>query len=61
MGNCAMLMESKPWTIYWSFQGQKKEHVNEMWEIQLKETSADTERTKCNTNGTKTGSSKNIY
>ena len=55
-----MLMESKPWTIYWFSQGQKKEHLNRMREIQFRETSADTERIKYNTNGIKTGSSKNI-
>ena len=55
-----MLMESKPWTIYWFSQGQKKEHLNQMREIQFRETSADTERIKYNTNGIKTGSSKNI-
>ena len=55
-----MLMESKPWTIYWFSQGQKKEHLNRMREIQFRKTSADTERTKCNTNGIKTGSSKSI-
>ena len=53
-------MESKPWTIYWFSQGQKKEHLNRMREIQFRETSADTERIKYNTNGIKTGSSKNI-
>ena len=31
-------MESKPWTIYWFSQGQKKEHLNRMWEIQFRET-----------------------
>ena len=55
-----MLMESKPWTIYWFSQGQKKEHLNRMREIQFRETSADTERIKYNTNRIKTGSSKNI-
>ena len=55
-----MLMESKPWTIYWSSQGQKKEHLNRMREIQLRETSADTERVKYNSEGIKIGSSKNI-
>ena len=37
-------MESKPWTIYWFSQGQKKEHLNvgnTIWQ-----TSADTERIK---------------
>ena len=53
-------MESKPSTIYWFSQGQKKEHLNRMREIQFRETSADTERIKYNTNGIKTGSSKNI-
>ena len=58
--NCAVLMESKPWTIYWFSQGQKKEHVNWMREIQFRDTSADTERIKYNTNEIKAGSSKNI-
>ena len=58
--NCVMLMESKPWTIHWFFQRQKKEHLNRMREIKFRETSADTERLKYNTNGIKTGSSKNI-
>ena len=31
-----------------------------MWEIQFRETSADTERSRYNTSGIKTGSSKNI-
>ena len=53
-------MESKPWNIYWFSQGQKKEHLNWMREIQFRQTSADTERIKYNTNGIKTGSSKNI-
>ena len=52
-------MESKPWTIYWFSQGQKKEHLNQMREIQFRETSADNERIKYNTNGIKTRSSKN--
>ena len=55
-GNCAMLMESKPWTIYWFSQRQKKEHLNRMREIQFRETSADTEQIKYNTNGIKTRS-----
>ena len=55
-----MLMESKPWTIYWFSQGQKKQYLNQMREIQFRETSADTERIKYNTNGIKTGSLKNI-
>ena len=55
-----MLMESKPWTIYWFSQGEKKEHLNRMREIEFRETSADTERIKYNTNGIKTGSLKNI-
>ena len=59
-GNCAMLMESMPWTIYWFSQIQKKEHLTQMREIQFRECSADTEWIKCNTNGVKTGSSKNI-
>ena len=25
-------MELKPWTMYWFFQGQKKEHLNRMQE-----------------------------
>ena len=54
-----MLMESKPWTIYWFSQGQKKQYLNQMREIQFRETSADTERIKYNTNGIKTGSLKN--
>ena len=58
-GNCVMLMESKPWTIYWFSQGQKKEHLNRMRGIQFRETSADTERIKYNTNGIKTGCLKN--
>ena len=53
-------MESKPLTIYWFSQGQKKEYLSPMREIQFKETSADTEWIKNNTNGIKTGSSKNI-
>ena len=59
-GICAMLMESKPWTIYWFSQDQKKEYLNRMREIQFKETSADTEPIKYNTNGIKTGSLTNI-
>ena len=55
-----MLMESKPWTMYWFSQGQKKEHLNRMREIEFMETSADAERIKYNANGIKTGSSKNI-
>ena len=35
-GNCVMLMESKPWTTYWFSQGQKKEHLNRMREIQFR-------------------------
>ena len=54
-------MESKPWTIYWFSQSQKKGHLNRMREMQFRETSADTERIKYITNGIKTGSSKNIY
>ena len=42
-GNCVMLMEPKPWTIYWLSQGQKKEHVNRLREIKFRETSAGTE------------------
>ena len=53
-------MESKPSTIYWFSQGQKKEHLNRMREIQFRKTSADTERIKDNTNGIKTGSSKTL-
>ena len=41
-------------------QGQRKEHLNRMREIKSWEISADTERIKYNTNGIKTGSSKNI-
>ena len=59
-GNYAMLMESKLWTIYWFSQGQKKDHLNRMREIKFRETSADTERIKYNTNGIKTTSLKNI-
>ena len=59
-GNCAMLMESEPWTIYWFSQGQNKKHLNRMREIQFRETSAGTEQIKYNTNGTKTSSSTNI-
>ena len=55
-----MLMESKPWTIYWFSQGQKKEHLNRMREIEFMETSADAEQIKHNANGIKTESSKNI-
>ena len=51
-------MESKLSTIYWFSQGQKKEHLR-IQELQLKETSADTEQIKYNTNEIKTGSSKN--
>ena len=36
-------------------QGQKKECLNQMKEIQFRETSADTKRTKYNTNGIKIG------
>ena len=53
-----MLMESKPWTIYWFSQSQKKEYLNRMREIQFRETSVVTEWIKYNTNGIKTGSSK---
>ena len=31
-GNCVMLKESKPWTIYWFSQSQKKEHLHRMRE-----------------------------
>ena len=58
--SCVMLMESKSWTIYWFLQVQKKEHLNRMREIQSRETSAETERIKHNSNGIKTGSSKSI-
>ena len=51
-------MESKLSTIYWFSQGQKKEHLR-IQELQLKETSADTEQIKYNTNEIKTGSYKN--
>ena len=51
-------MESKPWTTYRFSQGQMKEHLNRMRRIQFKETSADTERIKNNTNGIKTWSLK---
>ena len=27
-GHCVMLMESKPWTIYWISQGGEKKHLN---------------------------------
>ena len=53
-------MESKPWNIYWFSQGQKKEQLNRMREIQFRETSVDIERIKYNTNVIKTESSKNI-
>ena len=59
-GNCVMLMESKPRTIYWFSLSQKKKHLNRIREIQFRETSADTERIKYSTNENKTGSSKNI-
>ena len=59
-GNCVMLVESNPWTMYCFSQGQKKEHLSRMREMQFRETSADTERIKYNANGTKTGSPKNI-
>ena len=59
-GNCTMLIESKPWTIYWFSQGRKKEHLNRMREIHFREASADTERIKYNINGIKARSSKNI-
>ena len=59
-GNCVMMMESKPSTIYWFSHGQKKETLNQMREIKFRETSVDTERIKCKTNKIKTGSSKNI-
>ena len=36
-------LESKPWTMYGFCQGQKKEHLNRMREIQFRDTSADTE------------------
>ena len=55
-GNCAMLMESKSRTLYWFYQGQKKKNLNQMREMQFRETSADTERIKYNTNGIKTAS-----
>ena len=58
VGICVMLMESKPWIIHWFSQGQKKEHLNRMREIQLRETS--TERVKYNINGIKIGSSRKI-
>ena len=58
--NCVMLMESKSWTIYWFCQGQKMEHLNRMRKIQFRETSADTEGIKYNTNAIKAGSLKNI-
>ena len=41
-------------------QGQKKEHLNRMREIQFREASAYTKRIKYNTNGIKIVSSKNI-
>ena len=53
-------MESKPWTIYWFSQGQKKEHLYWMRETQFRETPADNKRIKYNTNGTNTGSSKTL-
>ena len=53
-------MESKPWTICWFTQGQKKEHLNWMWDIKFRESSADTEQIKYNTNRIKAWSSKNI-
>ena len=59
-GNWAVLMEYKRWIIYWFSQGQKKEHLNRVREIQYKELSADTERIKKNTSGIKSESSKNI-
>ena len=49
-------MESKPWTIYWFSQGQKKEQLKRMQDVQFKETSADTERIKYNSNEIKTES-----
>ena len=58
--SCVMLMESKPWTIYWYPQDQKKEHLNRLREIQFRETSADTERIKYNTSRIRTGFLKNI-
>ena len=42
-GNCAMLVESKPWTRSWFTQGHKKEHLNRVWEKYFTEHSADTE------------------
>ena len=48
----AMNHDSKPWFS----QRQKKEHLNRMREIQFRETSADTEQIKYNTNGIKTRS-----
>ena len=33
--NCEILMKSKPWTRYWFCQGQKKEEINRMREIQF--------------------------
>ena len=59
-GNCVMLMKSKPWTIYSFSQGKKKKQLNRILQIQLREASAATEEIKYNTNGIKTGSSKNI-
>ena len=38
--NCAMLTESKPCTIYWFSQRQKKDHINRIREIQFRGTSA---------------------
>ena len=54
-GSCAVLMESKLWTIYWFSEGHK-ECLNRTREIQFRETSADTERMEYKTNGIKTGS-----
>ena len=56
-----MLMESKPWTIYWFTQAQKNEYISQMQQIQFRKPSADTERIKYNTNGMKTGSSKHWF
>ena len=52
-GNYPMLMESKPETIHWFTQGQKKKHLSRMQEIQFREPFADTECIKYNTNGIK--------
>ena len=53
-----MLLRPTDYDIYRFSQHQKRERLNWMREIQFRETSADTEPIKYNTNGIKTESSK---